>query len=74
MEGGASAHCVRGSGVFGGGFWVAGSGGSGGAVVEAGEDDCGGLVEHGKGGADDAGVGFDEGPDTTGDEVPCWEC
>lgn len=41
-------------------------------MAEAGEDDCGGLVEHGEGGADYAGVGFDEGPDAAGDEVPCW--
>lgn len=33
-------------------------------------------MEHREGGADDAGVGFDEGPDAAGDEVPCvlWGC
>lgn len=69
MDGVASAQHVRGSGVVGGRFSVPGCVG-GGVVVEPREDDGGGFVEHGEGGADYAGVGFDEGPDAAGDEVP----
>lgn len=69
MNGVASAQHVRGSLGFGGRFSVTGCVG-GGVVVEPREDDRGGFVEHGEGGADYAGVGFDEGPDAAGDEVP----
>lgn len=42
----------------------------GGVAAEAGEDDCCGFVEHGEGGADDARIRFDQGPDASGDKVP----
>ena len=54
----------------GGGFG-GGAGFVGRAAAEAGKEYGGGFVEHGEGGADDARVGFDEGPDAPGDEVPC---